>query len=272
MFTGHPVRKQQTPQGVGYQPSKQMKDIPPIKALRAKVHDATRPISGMNKLEVDFSVYVLKLFLYTPLRPMQVMFLWFILQIVSCLIIAQGGYWYVLGGVFLYQLSAILDNVDGQMARFYGQQSMLAMYMDQIYHWINYPLLFLALGYAADVFWLGVANAALFLYTKLFVFNPSIYNLRNERVEGVLKRIYWGPRQEGEATLIMKIYDLFRMSLLFNVLFFGVLFNLLKITLYIYLAVFLAEFIRKFVYTIKQFRNVDKELYGHNKNTDEKTS
>ncbi len=242
-----------------------MKDVPPIKILREKMHDKTRPISGMNKLEVDFSVYITKLFLYTPLKPMQVMFLWFILQLVSSIIIAQGGYWYVLGGVLLYQLSAILDNVDGQMARFYGHQSMLALYIDQIYHWINYPLLFLALGYAADVLWLGIANAGLFLYTKLFVFNPSIYNLQNERVENVLKKIYWGPRKEGEKTPVMKIYDLFRMSLLFNVLFWGVLFDLLEITLYLYLILFSMEFIRKFVYTVAQFRKVDQELYGDKK-------
>ncbi len=242
-----------------------MKNIPSIKVLRERMHDPTRPISGMNKLEVDCAVYITKFFLYTPLKPMQVMFLWFILQIVSCIIIAHGGYWYIVGGVLLYQLSAILDNVDGQMARFYGEQSVLAMYVDQIYHWINYPLLFLALGYAADVMWLGIANAVIFVYTKLFVFNPSIYNLKNEHVESVLKGIYWSPRKEGQKTTLMKIYDLFRLNLLLNVLFFGVLFNIVVITLYIYLMVFVGEFFRKFLYTISQFRKVDKELYGNKK-------
>ncbi len=242
-----------------------MKNIPPVKVLREQLSDTTRPISGMNKLEVDLAVYITKLFLYTPLKPMQVMFMWFIFQILSCLIIARGGYWNILGGVLLFQLSAILDNVDGQMARFYGKKSMLAMYIDQIYHWINYPLLFLALGYTIDVFWLGIANAGSFLYTKMVVFNPSIYNLRNEQVENVLKNIYWGPRQEGKKTVLMKVYDLFRMALLFNVLFFGVLFNIVKITLFIYLLAFLAEFLRKFIYIIQQFRKVDKELYGSEK-------
>ncbi len=239
-----------------------MKNIPPVSVLRERMEDKTRPISGMNKIEVDAAVYITKLFLYTPLKPMQVMFLWFILQVASCILIAQGGYWYVLGGVLLFQLSATLDNVDGQMARFYGQQSMLAMYIDQIYHWINYPLLFLALGYATDVLWLGVANAGMFLYTKMVVFNPSIYNLRNERVEKVLKNIYWNPRSEGKKTIIMKIADLFKMALLFNVLFFGVLFNVVEVTLYVYLVVFVAEFFRKFIYIIRQFTIVDKELYG----------
>ena len=243
-----------------------MKKVPSVKALAEIVSDKTRPITGMNKLEVDWAVYLTKLFLYTPLKPMQVMFLWFLLQIIGGIIIAQGGYWYVLCGVLLFQLSAILDNVDGQMARFYGQQSILALYVDQIYHWINYPLLFLALGYAGDVFWLGIANAVVFLYTKLFVFNPGIYNLQNGRVESILKKIYWGPRKEGEKTLLMKISDLFRMALLFNVLFFGVLFNLVEITLYLYLIFLSAEFVRKFVYTIKQFRKADKELYGSKKN------
>lgn len=243
-----------------------MKNIPAITVLREKVHDATRPISGMNKVEVDVAVYLTKLFLYTPLKPMQVMFLWFLLQIISCIIIAQGGYGYILGGVVLFQLSAILDNVDGQMARFYGQQSLLALYVDQIYHWINYPLLFLALGYAINTLWLGIATAGLFLYTKIVVFNPSIYNLRNEHVENVLKKIYWGPRQEDKKTLLMKIYDLFRMSLLFNVLFFGIVLNLVEITLYLYLVAFIAEFFRKFIYTIQQFKKVDRELYGDNKN------
>ena len=237
-----------------------MKDVPPIKVLREKVNDTTRPITGMNKLEVDFSVYLTKLFLYTPLKPMHIMFLWFVLQILSCWIITLGGYWYVLGGVLLYQLSSILDNVDGQVARFYGQQSMLALYIDQIYHWINYPLLFLALGYAADVLWLGIANAGIFLYTKLFVFNPSIYNLRNERVEKVLKMIYWSPRKEGKKTALMKIADLFKMNLLFNVLFFGVFLNIVAMTLSVYLLMFIMEFFRKFIYTVVQFRKVDEEL------------
>ena len=245
-----------------------MKDIPPVKVLKEKLDDKTRPITGINKLEVDFAVYITKFFLYTPLKPMHVMFLWFILQIAGCAIITRGGYWFVLAGVLLYQLSAILDNVDGQMARFYGHQSMLALYIDQIYHWINYPLLFLSLGYAANALWLGIANACIFLYTKLFVFNPSIYNLQNQQVDNVLKKIYWSPRKEGKRTTLMKISDLFRMALLFNVLFWGVLLNLVKITLYIYLVFFAAEFIRKFVYTIKQFKEVDKELYGHKEKTD----
>ena len=96
----------------------------------------------------------------------------------------------------------------------------------------------------------------------MVVFNPSIYNLRNERVEQVLKNIYWNPRREGKKTFIMKVADLFKMALLFNVLFLGVLFNVAVITLYVYLMVFVAEFFRKFIYIIRQFKKVDKELYG----------
>lgn len=242
-----------------------MRKIPPIKALKELLIDKKRSVSGMNKLEVNLSIYITKLFLYTGLKPMQIMFMWFILQIVSCFIVTKGGYFNILIGVLVYQLSAILDNVDGQVARFYGNESTLALYIDQIYHWINYPLLFLALGYAAGFFWLGIANAVVFIYNKLFVFNPSIYNLRNERVENVLRKIYWSRKKEEKKTIIFKIYEFFRMSLLFNALFLGVLLNQVKITLYVYLTLFIVDFFRKFIYTIQEFRKIDKELYGDKK-------
>ena len=243
-----------------------MRTVPTIKVLKNRLIDKGRGNTSIDKLEVHLTIYLTKIFLYTPLKPLQIMFLWFILEIISCGVIIHGGYFNVFFGVLLYQLSAILDNVDGQVARFYGNESILALYLDQLYHWINYPLLFLALGYATGAFWLGIANAVIFLYNKLFVFNPSIYNLKNERVEAVLHKIYWSRQREGEKTKLAKIYDLFRIPVLFNVLFFGAVFNVVKITLYLYLIMFVAEFFRKFIYSIRQFKKVDQELYG-DKNT-----
>lgn len=238
-----------------------MKQIPTIKQLKENCVDWNR-VSGMDKIACYIALCFTKLFLYTPIKPMQVMFLWFIFQILSCLVIIKGGYFYVLIGFVLYQISTSLDHTDGQMARYYGKKSILALYVDQLFHWINYPLLFISLSIGIGKTWLGIAIGVIFIYGRLFVFNPSIYNFKNRNIEKMLNKISWNRKEEGKSSFTKKVYQLFQMPIFLNVLFFGILFNLTELTLYLYLILFIIDLIRRLIYTIIQFKKIDKELYG----------
>ncbi|MFH1641617.1 MAG: CDP-alcohol phosphatidyltransferase family protein [Nanoarchaeota archaeon] len=241
------------------------KKIPSIKELKETYIDRERVHAGIDYFAAVLSLYITKLFLYTPIRPMQVMFLWFILQIVSCLIILKGGYLFILIGVFLYQAANLLDYVDGQVARYYGQESILALYVDQVYHWINHPLLFLCLSIAVGNISLGIAVIVVYFYARLAVFNPSLYNLQNKRLEKMLNRIALARQKKHQRGILSKLTELFRITLLFNAFFIGALFNVIELVLYLYLVLYVVEFFRRFIYCINSLKKIDCDLYGGNK-------
>jgi len=224
---------------------------------------------GLDKYLSAIAVYITKILLYTPLKPMQVMFLWFLLQLAACYIIVQGTYAHVLIGIVLFHFAIILDHVDGQMARYKKEQSILALYVDQIYHNIANPLFIMVLSIAADVFWIGVTIVLFYMLNRIIIFNPFIYNLQDEKAEKTIEEVVkkdqgklaYSRLKAHEKTFISHVYEWFRIEHPLSVIFWGALFGLLEWTLMLYLALFIVDFFRRLRSQIKSLLNVDRILY-----------
>ncbi|MBI2668814.1 hypothetical protein HYX14_03145 [Candidatus Woesearchaeota archaeon] len=223
---------------------------------------------GLDTIISRMAIYPTKLFLYTPLKPMQVMFVWFIVQLVACYVITQGGYVFVMLGIILFHAAIILDHADGQMARYLGGESILALYVDQLYHNITNPLFILSLAYVAGIFWIGVIMVAIYLFNRVIIFNPHIYNLTNERMENAIhqtidqdqKKLSYSRRKAHEKNSFGKIYEWFRIEHPLSIIFWGALVGLLQWTLYLYLALFSVDLIRRLYLQLSSLRRADKIL------------
>lgn len=223
---------------------------------------------GLDTIISRIAIYPTKLLLYTPLRPMQVMFLWFLLQLIACSIIIQGGYYAVMGGIILFQAAIILDHADGQMARYYGKESVLALYVDQLYHNITNPLFILTLSYVAGMIWIGIAMIAIYLFNRVIIFNPQIYNLKNEHLEKAIRetiakdqsKLAYSRLKAQEKTLLTKVYEWFRIEHPLSIIFWGALLGLLQWTLYGYLTLFSADLIRRLYLQLSSLIRADKLL------------
>ncbi len=228
---------------------------------------------GLDTIISRMAIYPTKLLLYTPLRPPQVMFIWFLMQLAACYIILrsgyyQGGYYAVIGGILLFQAAIILDHADGQMARFYGGESVLALYVDQLYHNITNPLLLLSLSYVAGIFNVGVIMIGIYLFNRIIIFNPHIYNLQNERMEKAIQqtvvkdqaRLAYSRMKAQEKTWFSKIYEWFRIEHPLSVMFWGAIVGLLRETLYLYLMLFSLDLIRRLYRQVVSLQRADKLL------------
>ena len=80
------------------------------------------------------SIYFTRLFLYTPVTANQVSFLNILLVFFSGIFLIQGTVSGSLIGVGLLFLVAILDRVDGEIARYRGTMSAKGEYIDQVMH------------------------------------------------------------------------------------------------------------------------------------------
>jgi len=89
-----------------------------------------------------------------------------IIGILSGVFLLGGGYWYtVLGGTF-FQLAAVLDGVDGEVAKFTFKTSKIGSWLDTI---VDNSTLFLFLGAASYLYFLKYGGlASLILIAVLF--------------------------------------------------------------------------------------------------------
>ena len=244
-----------------------MKPIPSFKKL--KLVCLKRGVYvDLDTIISRIAIYPTKLFLYTPLRPMHVMLIWFILQLVACFIIIYGGSYTIVGGILLFQLAIILDHSDGQMARFLDEESVLALYVDQLYHNIANPLFILALSYRADMVLIGIMIVAVYFLNRVIIFNHNVYNLKNERVERIIqetigkdqKKLAYSRMKAHEKTIFSRAYEWFRIEHPLSVMFWGALLGLLRWTLYLYLLLFIIDFFRRLFFQLKSLRDTDRLL------------
>lgn len=244
------------------------KKVPSIKELKELCLKKGTYV-GADRVYSIIAVYFTKLFLYTPLSSIHIMFLWFFLQLFSCYLVFQGSYFYVVGGIILFQFCAsILDAVDGQMDRYNGKNSLLGLYLDQIIHNITNPIFLLTLALTEEILGIGILSCIFYIYNRLVVFNPCIYNLKYEKDKYVIKQIIeprlnklsYSRLKRDEKNFISNAYEWFRVEHLFNVIFFGAVLGLLKWTLYLYLILFMVDFVRRLYMQVTILIKADKIL------------
>jgi phosphatidylglycerophosphate synthase len=111
--------------------------------------------------------FLSKALLHTPVSPNQVTVLSGLIGLVSAWFFAQGTHWAGIAGALLLQLSALVDCVDGDLARIGFKESPIGKWLDigvdQVVHVAVFAAIAMGLwrqGTDAPVLWLGASAVA----------------------------------------------------------------------------------------------------------------
>lgn len=152
-----------------------MKKLPTIKELKKKCDD--RYITWMDNQYRKISIYLTKAFLYTSITPNQISGISTFIGILGGIILSIGNFWsFVIGGMF-FIFSAILDRVDGQLARYKKITSSKGEYLE----FLNYHITCLAMhtGLVWGVY-RSLNNSLVLLFgLPMILFNISIKHTIN---------------------------------------------------------------------------------------------
>ncbi|MBI2651725.1 CDP-alcohol phosphatidyltransferase family protein [Candidatus Woesearchaeota archaeon] len=123
--------------------------VEPIKELRKicyKDSGKKRPWY-MELFTMKVSIYVTKLFLCTSIHADQVTMLMVLLVLLGSGMVAFGSIWAVFFGITLIHFTVVLDNVNGEVARYRKEGSLMGSFLEEFYHTISMPFIFFSLGY-----------------------------------------------------------------------------------------------------------------------------
>lgn len=190
---------------------------PTIKNLK-KVIGRPNEIDPYAKYLVrSISIWFTWLFVRTPLSANNVTIIQEVFGVIGAVLFACGRF--VLGAIFL-QLGFIMDNSDGEVARWKDQQSESGKFLDLIGHMIVIPFYFFGLG-------LGLYLQQGEIITLIMGFLAGLFSLKLEKFiinedgdlelarHGFLKSLFRYPDSMNVIT-ISAIFDwLFNSNLLF---------------------------------------------------------
>ena len=190
---------------------------PTIKNLR-KVIGRPNEIDPYAKYLIrPISIWFTWIFVRTPLSANHVTILQEIFGIIGAVLFAYGKF--VLGAIFL-QLGFIMDNSDGEVARWKNQQSESGKFLDLIGHMIVIPFYFFGLG-------LGLYLQQGYIITLIMGFLAGLFSLKLEKFitnedgdlelsrRGFFKSLFRYPDSMNVITIIAVIDWLFNSNLLF---------------------------------------------------------
>lgn len=138
-----------------------------IKELRKICQTKKQPLY-MELVSMKISIYITKLLLYTRMSADYVTISMIILLIAGSVVMAFGSLWAVLIGILIIHFTIILDNVNGEVARYWKEDSAIGTFLEQVYHNIAVHLIFFALAF-------GVFLNTGIAYIMLFGFLASIF-------------------------------------------------------------------------------------------------
>ena len=101
----------------------------------------------MELFTMKISIYVTKLLLYTPIHADQVTILMILLVFLGSGMMAFGSLWMMLIGILLLHFTVILDNVNGEVARYRKEGSIMGTFLEELYHNLSIPFMFFSFGY-----------------------------------------------------------------------------------------------------------------------------
>ena len=195
--------------------NKEMK--PTIKNLK-KVIGRSNEIDPYAKYFIrPISIWFTWLFVRTPLSANHVTIIQEIFGIIGAVLFAYGRF--VLGAIFL-QIGFIMDNSDGEVARWNNQESESGKFLDLIGHMIVIPFYFFGLG-------LGLYLQQGEIITLIMGFLAGLFSLKLEKFinnedgdlelarRGFFKSLFRYPDSMNIITIIAIIDWLFKSNLLF---------------------------------------------------------
>lgn len=133
----------------------------------------------MELFTMKVSIYITKLLLYTPISADLVTISMILLVTLGSIIMAFGSLKFLLIGILIIHFTVVLDNVNGEVARYRKEGSMVGTFLEQFYHGVSTPLIFFFLSYGV-FFKTGYKSVLIFgflcaIFSKSIVL-PAIYS------------------------------------------------------------------------------------------------
>jgi len=195
-----------------------------IKQRKIRHKGWKRPLPWINRyICMKISPYITKILIHTPVTSNQVTMVMLFLGILGPIFLFNGHF---IIGLLLLFITAILDDVDGELASYRKKFSLLGKYIDGVYHTVANPLMLF--GFAYGIYNIHPNNLLIIFGFLSAIFAqsvvvPTIFDtiistkIRNEPIPKISKKItgkeileYEGQSEEYKNNLI-KIYHNLRL-------------------------------------------------------------
>ncbi len=215
--------------------------------------------SSLSRFMHNTMLYVTRPLLKTSITPNHITVFWIMMQLAGSFLMIYGTYRSNVIGVLLYVGAALLDYVDGQIARIKKISTYQGLFLEDLGIYFGSPIFMLcfSIGVAhstADYRYLllGIISALAILYSKLAITNPVAYPPAFR--ENILK-LHEHLSSRSRSNKLVYLFMIFRRSQPLNFLLLGILFNLPRLVLITYTLLYLFEFGRRMsaqLYTLHQ--------------------
>lgn len=123
-----------------------MKKLPSIKELRQICQPRVDDLTLFAKIYRDLSVYIIKLFLYTPITPNQITLLGMLIYIGGAILFISGTPIMIIIGGLVVRFAILFDYVDGGVARYRGKTTLGGAFLDKLSDCVPQIFLFIFLS------------------------------------------------------------------------------------------------------------------------------
>lgn len=131
-----------------------------IKELRKICQTKKQPLY-MELFSMKISIYITKLLLYTRISADHVTMSMMMLTVLGSILMGFGDLWVMLAGILAIHFTIILDNVNGEVARYRKEDGIIGTFLEQVYHNLATPLVFFSLSYGV---FLAAGNPAVLVF------------------------------------------------------------------------------------------------------------
>ncbi len=175
-----------------------------IKQLRKICYrnsDKKRPLY-MELFTMKISIYVTKLLLYTPVHADQVTISMVLLAVIGSGMMAFGSIPAMFIGITLIHFTVVLDNVNGEIARYRKEGSLTGTFLEELYHTVSIPFIFFSLGYGVFSH-TGAKSAIIFGFlAAIFAYPIVLTSIKTAVVKKGMDRL------EGKKGMLPKKYTM----------------------------------------------------------------
>ncbi|MCK5043472.1 CDP-alcohol phosphatidyltransferase family protein [Candidatus Pacearchaeota archaeon] len=221
------------------------------------------------RIFTKFSVYLTKLFLHLGISANMVSYLWIFLGVASTILLWSGQYWASISFLILFNLAAIIDHSDGEVARYWmwrkgkKEGSVTGLYLEDLSHFLIRISIFFGIGVGA---WMR--------FDQIYYFYAGVVLTIVFSLDQVIKlRVYDSLIQSGKIKLINKarkekttpgklkwLHSIFKPQYMQKSLFFwAIIFNVVHWFLIVTVILFVPLFFKNFYRELKRLEDVDKK-------------
>lgn len=148
--------------------------IKELKKICYKCSSKKRPLY-MEKVTMKLSIYVTKFLLSIGVRADQVSISMVLLVILGAGMIGFGSLWTMFIGISIIHFTVILDNVNGEVARYRKEGNLTGTFLEETYHILSIPFIYFSLGFGIFMH-TGLISAVILGFLASVFVSPVIIN------------------------------------------------------------------------------------------------